>query len=212
MKNNRDTDFSRKCTQTKGNTMQEQLKLGNNKANADKQAVTKVEQQCSAWIACRSNLNHCVYSAFFFPPFPFVLLNKPLLLIPKKRKKHSTFQTSVKLKTLWGHPGTLWICGTGFSEQNGFAQTSVNVIDLHKNENIKINDSIMSVTPPNRPGDPWTGFKERSCSNSVFFYLRHKASGVMQTGNKQFRKWITWLVQFLQQPRDPEGILQHSSC
>lgn len=50
----------------------------------------------------------------------------------------------MKLKTLWDHPGTLWICG--FSEQNGFAQTSVNAIDLHENENIKINDCIMSVT------------------------------------------------------------------
>ena len=36
-----------------------------------------------------------------------------------------------------------------------------------------------------------------SSSNSVSCYLRHMECGVMLTGNKQFRKWISWLVQYL---------------
>lgn len=43
-----ETDLEEKYTQIKGNTVQEQLKSRNTKADADEQAVTKEEQQCSA--------------------------------------------------------------------------------------------------------------------------------------------------------------------
>lgn len=100
--------------------MQEQLKSVNIKANADEQAVTKEEQQCSAWIGCRSNLNHCVYLPFFFS-FPYVLLNKPLLLIPGEKKKNIQ-----PFRHLWN-----WKLCEAIQEHCGYVeQGSVNKMDL----------------------------------------------------------------------------------
>lgn len=74
---------------------------------------------------------------FFVSPL-FLLINKPLLLTSRKKKQ--TYNISDICETensARPSRNTVGMFGLqGFGKQNGFAQTSVNVIDLHKNENI----------------------------------------------------------------------------
>lgn len=129
--------------------MQEELKSRNTKANADEQAEMKEEQQCSAWIGLQKKFEplYLPFLSFFLhAPFFFLSLNKPLLLTPRKRKtkqnKNQTFNISDICETENSARPSRNTVGMLKRSQwtNGFVQTSVNVINLHKNENTKIND------------------------------------------------------------------------
>lgn len=123
------------------------------------------------------------FCVFFFL---FLLLNWPLLLTPRKKKQ--IFNISLICETensLQEH------CWTVFSGQNRFAHTSVNAIDLHKNENIKIKNCIV-LRHWIDPVDNWTAVKETNSSNSISCYLWHMECRVMLTNNKQ-----SWQVQYL---------------
>lgn len=140
--------------------------------------------------------------AFLF----FLLLNKPLLLTPRKEKQ--TFNISDICETenparpsrntvdmLNGVQWRKWICS--------------DFCECHwppKNENTKINDCIVSVTPPKRSSGALNRMRKWAA-----LILSPAASDTWSVTSNLGSGSPGWCNTFSQY-RDPEGISQHSSC